>query len=657
MADEPKTFRPPAFQDDLLNFNKRLNQLMDPTEVSGVPTEQILKEVSPNEVLILPCGSAKNPADCAVEAFERYSSPMWNEARKAMGGPKNIPKFLKDMGVDLKILSAEHGLMDAGKRIENYDRELTPERLEEIKGDEALRGTISNTLAQYDPDKIFLGTPSKYTKLITDIMGRNYKSVFPEGSGIGKQKQGIVNYLKSKSVPSKEMVPYQDLEEPTLPLGDKSKKEGGATKPKPLGWGLGSLARKYQPLFQLIQVAQGMWDDLSPETKEEFTRLMNTPLDEAIGLDTSGLDYFRDLLGILPPGGVMDVANEVPDEYQLDLVEDTDLAKDYVKDRGIGGLFDFDQGEGSMETAKEQQAVLDESSRRQSIMDKSVDPYEKRKRQSYWGEDRYTKVARNPLLEIAGVSEETQPRPVTGNIYRQEMYRQAMGDDPKFKEGQMPRGFSEADENFLRDEGLLYPSEAPKTNYFVQPRFEPLEVPEWNKGPGAQIISGEDLRYQSFELGKVAEDPAYHDKQLQEDSDFWQDILIKPAPWAVKKNPGGGYSGSAHPPHDMWTVRITENATKQSQMAKDLAAHNEKVIGSYERNIENAKYRINWINENPTKFSLDTQEVDKQIKNYTQAIKNIEKRISELKEQNEELTTGNFKEHPRINRGGSKNND
>ena len=650
MADEPKTFRPPAFQDDLLNFNRRFNQLVDPSEVSGVPTEQILKEVSPNEVLILPCGSAKNPADCAVEAFERYSSPMWNEARKAMGGPKNIPKFLKDMGVDLKILSAEHGLMDAGKRIENYDRELTPERLEEIKGDENLRGTISNTLAQYDPDKIFLGTPSKYTKLITDIMGRDYKSVFPKGSGIGKQKQGIVNYLKSKSVPSKEMVPYQDAEQPLLPLGDERKKKGGATKPKPLGWGLGSLARKYQPLFQLIQVAQGMWDDLSPETKEEFTRLMNTPLDEAIGLDTSGLDYFRDLLGILPPGGVMNVENEVPDDYQLDLIADTDLSKDYVKDRGIGGLFDFDQGEGSMETAKGQQADLDESSRRQSIMDKSVDPYEKRKRQSYWGEDRYTKVARNPLLEIAGVGEETQPRPVTGNIYRQEMYRQAMGDDPKFKEGQMPRGFSEADEDFLRGEGLLYPSEAPKTNYFVQPRFQPLEVPEWDKGPGAQSISGEDMRYQSFQLDQVAEDPAYHDEQLQSDPDLWQDILIKPAPWAVKKHPGGGYSGSGQAPYDMWTVRSSADATKQSQMAKDLAAHNEKVIGSYERNIENAKYRINWITENPTKFSLDTQEVDKQIKNYTQGIENIEKRISELKTLNEELKTGNFKKHPKIKR-------
>ena len=638
-----------------------LNDLFDqlgwgPSEVSGVPTEQILKDVSPNEVLILPCGSAKDPASCAMEAYKRYTGPMWGEARKAMGA--DAPKFLEKAGLDLYILSAEHGLMDAGKLIENYDRELTPERLEEIKGDKTLRETISNTLAQYDPDKIHLGTPKKYTKLITDVMGRDYKSVFPEGSGSGLQKKGIIDYIKSRAQTSKEMVPYEDLDEPTLPMGDGSKKRGGATKPKSLGWGIGSLARRYQPLLQLIQVAQGMWEDLSPEKKEAVTSLMNTPVEDLIGLDTSGLDYYRDLLGILPPGGIMDVANEVPEDYQLDLVEDTDLKKDYVRNTGIGGLFDFDYGKGAMDTAQRQQDARTELYRKQQIMNKSVDPYEKRKRQSYWGEDRYTKVARNPLLEIAGVGEETQPRPVTGNIYRQEMYRQAMGDDPKFKEGQMPPGFSEADEDFLRDEGLLYPSEAPKTNYFIQPRFQPLEVPEWDKGPGAQSISGVDLRYQSFQLGQVAEDPAYHDKQLQEDSDFWQDILIKPAPWAVKKNPGGGYSGSSPPPHDLWQVRSAENATKQSQMAKDLAAHNEKVIGSYERNIENAKYRINWINENPTKFSLDTQEVDKQIKNYTQAIKNIEKRISELKEQNEELTTGNFKEHPTINRGGSnKNND
>ena len=205
-----------------------LNDLFDqlgwgPSEVSGVPTEQILKDVSPNEVLILPCGSAKDPASCAMEAYKRYTGPMWGEARKAMGA--DAPKFLEKAGLDLYILSAEHGLMDAGKLIENYDRELTPERLEEIKGDKTLRETISNTLAQYDPDKIHLGTPKKYTKLITDVMGRDYKSVFPEGSGSGLQKKGIIDYIKSRAQTSKEMVPYEDLDEPTLPMGDGVKKE------------------------------------------------------------------------------------------------------------------------------------------------------------------------------------------------------------------------------------------------------------------------------------------------------------------------------------------------------------------------------------------------------------------------------------------------
>ena len=630
MADKPIT----SFQEpDLFSFGNRVDQPQ-------------ISEVSPNEALILPCGAGKDPAACALEASKRYTGPMWQEARKAMGGSENIPKFLEEGGVDLYILSAEHGLIPADQLIEPYDTELTPQRLEEIKGDKSLTQTIRNTFAKYDPEKIRLGTPKRYTKLITDVMGRDYTSVFPEGSGSGLQKKGIVDYLKSKIPSSREVVPYEDPQQPRLPMGEDESKTGGPPKSTKWGRGIGMLARRYSPIMQLLQTGLGAWDSLDDETKQKVSDFMREPL-----FEKGSIDHFREWFGDLPKGGILDVANEVPDEVQLDLVRDTALSKDYessemadvLKNQGIGGLFDFDYGGGAHDRARRQQEDLNEFYRRGQIMDKSVDPYEKRKRQSYWGEDRYTKVARNPLLEIAGVGEETQPRPVRGNIYRQEMYRQAMGEDPKFKEGQMPQGFSERDQDFLREEGLLYPSEAPKTNYFIQPRFQPLEVPEWDKGPGAQSISGEDRRYQSFQLDQVAKDPAFHDKQLQRDPDLWQDILIKPAPWAVKKLPGGDYTGSAHPPYDILQVRITEDATKQSQMAKDLAAHNEKVIGSYERNIENAKYRINWMTENPTKFSLILPEVDDQIKLYGEGIKNIEKRISELKEQNEELTTGNFK--------------
>jgi hypothetical protein len=185
MADKPIT----SFQEpDLFSFGNRVNQPQ-------------ISEVSPNEVLILPCGSAKDPASCGMEAFKRYTGPMWKEARKAMGGPENVMKYLKDAGVDVKIISAKFGMMDADKFIGNYDQQLTPERLAEIKADKTLTQTIQETLAKYDPEKVRLGTPKNYTDLITDVMGREYKSVFEKGSGSGLQKKGIVDYLKSKAPP------------------------------------------------------------------------------------------------------------------------------------------------------------------------------------------------------------------------------------------------------------------------------------------------------------------------------------------------------------------------------------------------------------------------------------------------------------------------
>ena len=185
MADKPIT----SFQEpDLFSFGNRVNQPQ-------------ISEVSPNEVLILQCGSAKDPASCGMEAFKRYTGPMWKEARKAMGGPENVMKYLKDAGVDVKIISAKFGMMDADKFIGNYDQQLTPERLAEIKADKTLTQTIQETLAKYDPEKVRLGTPKNYTDLITDVMGRDYKSVFEKGSGSGLQKKGIVDYLKSKAPP------------------------------------------------------------------------------------------------------------------------------------------------------------------------------------------------------------------------------------------------------------------------------------------------------------------------------------------------------------------------------------------------------------------------------------------------------------------------
>lgn len=69
-----------------------------------------------------------------MEAYKRYVGPTWNETRKALGGEgfpnyqdksQNIPQALKNMGVDMYVLSAEYGLIPADTLIENYDRRMT----------------------------------------------------------------------------------------------------------------------------------------------------------------------------------------------------------------------------------------------------------------------------------------------------------------------------------------------------------------------------------------------------------------------------------------------------------------------------------------------------------------------------------------------------
>ena len=298
MADKPIT----SFQEpDLFSFGNRISQ----PEIS---------EVSPNEVLILPCGSAKDPASCGMEAFKRYTGPMWKEARKAMGGPENVMKYLKDAGVDVKIISAKFGMMDADKFIGNYDQQLTPERLAEIKADKTLTQTIQETLAKYDPDKVRLGTPKNYTDLITDVMGRDYKSVFEKGSGSGLQKKGIVDYLKSKAPPVEDFAGAPVLipgKTPTaaspIPASHRLPAPSSAVPqlPPPASaasripaWAKTGVGR-LNPWANFMQLYLQGLGQLPPETRET-PAASGSQLSENVA---EGIQAFKEKISV-PPGGI-----------------------------------------------------------------------------------------------------------------------------------------------------------------------------------------------------------------------------------------------------------------------------------------------------------------------------------------------------------------
>ena len=653
MADEPKQ---PAtvVQDDFFDLANRPSQIAPPPA-----------ELNPNDALILPCGGTKDPASCAMEAYKRYVGPTWNETRKALGGEgfpnyqdksQNIPQALKNMGVDMYVLSAEYGLIPADTLIENYDRRMTPDRREEIKADKNLSQTISDTLSQYNPEKIHLGTPKDYTKLITDVMGRDYKSVFPKGSGQGSQKKGVVDFLKlrlledASKATGQELIPFgEDPSQPVLPMDEKKSKEGVSSK---VWKGIGALARKRIPIMEIISAAQGAWNDLDPKTRKEVSNFMETPFYELLGMEKEGIDYFRNLVG-LPPGGIADVVDDPMGDMsrQLDIVNDTILKEDYetkekVKNEGIGGLFDFDFGEGSSEVQKTKQAQDFELRRKQGIMDKAANPFEtKQVRRGGMTEDRSYKLPSDPLFEVSEVELGNQNKPRSGQAARSSKFRELMGDDPKLSEGDLPRGYSKRDEEYLREQGLLYekPS-SPKSNYFAEPLDPPVEIPEFDRGPAGQVIG--DIQNQSFQLENLdpnetgIKNPLFGKNQppvsplsyLDENGsvkEFYIGILSS-------ENLKKFHSGD---PFLEPLLRYPENPLLGvKEVSKKYLSHQRDVLASYERNIENINGRIKNMIENPVSYGLDMNAVTEDIEGYRKfSIPSINKRIEEIKNEIEKI--------------------
>ena len=70
-------------------------------------------------LLVLACSDKKRPDAGLLPAIERYDGPAFRVLRK----------FVRENGSDelrVLILSAKFGLIDAKKRIPNYDQRLTP---------------------------------------------------------------------------------------------------------------------------------------------------------------------------------------------------------------------------------------------------------------------------------------------------------------------------------------------------------------------------------------------------------------------------------------------------------------------------------------------------------------------------------------------------
>ena len=108
------------------------------------------------QLLIMPCSATKSPAECAIKAAERYTGSLWQTLNTTLGHEDAV-KSLNNIGVDLYVLSAKHGLISADELIEDYDQRMTKDRQLEILGDEKLSTNIRNVLKNYPEEAVYLG--------------------------------------------------------------------------------------------------------------------------------------------------------------------------------------------------------------------------------------------------------------------------------------------------------------------------------------------------------------------------------------------------------------------------------------------------------------------------------------------------------------------
>ncbi len=75
-------------------------------------------------LLILGCSATKKVVNGPTPFLDVYDGPIWQQVRSA--------KYPRDK---VAVLSAEHGLLEPGTAIENYDRVMTEDRLVEFVND------------------------------------------------------------------------------------------------------------------------------------------------------------------------------------------------------------------------------------------------------------------------------------------------------------------------------------------------------------------------------------------------------------------------------------------------------------------------------------------------------------------------------------------
>lgn len=128
-------------------------------------------------LLIQSCSKSKNRAQEPVQPLELYSGYFFKIIKKAI----REGEFQHD--IDICVLSAKYGLVDATDQIRHYDRRMNSSRAAQLRP--AIRATLEEKIEEEGYEHVICNLGAEYRSALGDVTTLPATVEFLEGEGIG----------------------------------------------------------------------------------------------------------------------------------------------------------------------------------------------------------------------------------------------------------------------------------------------------------------------------------------------------------------------------------------------------------------------------------------------------------------------------------------
>lgn len=148
-----------------------------------------------HSLLVQSCSATKNQVTEPTQALDVYDGYFFRIIKKA----KREGAF--DSDIDICILSAKYGLIDAEDEIKTYDQRMTSSRAEELR--ESVTDDIHKRVEKKGYAEVVLNLGKDYLRSVDSLSGRcDVEIVTLQGGGIGEKGKQLKQFVRSDTTPS-----------------------------------------------------------------------------------------------------------------------------------------------------------------------------------------------------------------------------------------------------------------------------------------------------------------------------------------------------------------------------------------------------------------------------------------------------------------------